>query len=166
MHKQIEQHYVENFDKFVKIYTNRAGSVWNAEDIVQDAFDLAMRYQSSFDPSRQSLGGWFNGILNNSLRLFKKKERLLGMSVEYSEDIEDSLDDNLADCELEDNLLKAILLDIEKKPEVLRQALYLYMFKQYKPREIAQIVDMSNTYIRTTVKEFKQEMRKKYGDVI
>jgi DNA-directed RNA polymerase specialized sigma24 family protein len=83
------------------------------------------------------------------------------MSVEYSEDMEEAL----PAMEWEDNLIKEVLKEMDKKPEEVRQALYLYIFKQYKPREIAQVVNMSNTYIRTSVKEFKQEMRKKYGDL-
>jgi len=162
MYEIIEQHYIENFDKLVKRYANRAGSVWNAEDVVQDSFDRAMRYSDSFSPERQEFGAWFNMILNNALRDFKRDDRLLGMSVEYSEE----LDEVEPLLEWEGYLLESINDDINAKSVQVRQALYLYIFKQYKPREIEQVVDMSNAYIRTSVKEFKQEMRAKYGDVL
>jgi len=170
MNKQIEQHYAENFDKLVKRFSHRAGGVADAEDVVQEAFALALKYKDSFNPDnvygekghKTEFGGWFNGILNNSLKLYKKKERLLGMSVEYSED----MDELVPLMEWEDNLIEAVKKDIARKPEQVRQALWLYIFKQYKPREIAQVVEMSNAYIRTSVKEFKQEMRAKYGEVV
>lgn len=162
MHKLIENHYRENFGKLVKIFANRAGGAYNSEDVVQEAFERAIRYQNSFDPERQEFGGWFNGIINNSLREFKIAERRLGMGVEYNED----MDDVIPLMEWEEDLIENVKEDIAKKPEAVRQALYLYIFQQYKPREIAQIVDMSNAYIRTSVKEFKQEMRKKYGEVV
>ena len=170
MHKQIEQHYEENFDKLVKRFSHRAGGIQNAEDVVQEAFCLALRYKDSFNPDnvygeaghRTEFGGWFNGILNNSLKLFKKKERLLGMSVEYSED----MDELIPLMDWEENMIEAIKKDIARKPEQVRQALWLYIFKQYKPREICQVVDMSNTYVRTSVKEFKQQMRAKYGEIL
>lgn len=162
MRKQIEQHYAKHFDRLVKVYSNRAGGIWHAEDVVQEAFSRALKYQNSFDPDKQAFGGWFNGILNNSLREYKAKERLLGMSVEYTED----MDDLTPLMEWEDDLINAVKADMARKPEQVRQALWLYFFRQYKPREIAQVVEMSNTYIRTSVKEFKQEMRKKYGDIL
>lgn len=162
MHKQIRQHYAENFDKFVKRYANRAGGIHDAEDVVQEAYTRALKYGNSFDPTVQEFGGWFNSILNNALRDHKKDERLLGMSVEYKEEF----DDLTPLLEWEDNLIAEIKKDVARKPAQVRQAIWLYIFKQYKPREIAQVVDISNAYIRTAVKEFKQEMRKKYGDVL
>jgi len=169
MQKQIEKHYVENFDKLVKRFSYRAGGIPNAEDVVQEAFTLALKYKDSFNPDskhrgvdKAEFGGWFNGILNNALRLYKRKEQLLGMSVEYQED----MDEAAPLMEWEGDLIDAVKKDIARKPPQIRQALWLYLFKQYKPREICQVVDMSNAYVRTSVKEFKQEMRAKYGKIL
>ena len=162
MHKKIEQHHRESFDRLVIVYSHRAGGKWAAEDVVQEAFSRALKYRNSFDETKQEFGGWFNGILNNSLREYKHKERLLGMSVEYTEE----MDELTPLLEWEDNLISAVKKDIDGKSEQVRQALWLYLFRRYKPREIAQVVEMSNTHIRTTVKEFKQEMRAKYGDIL
>ena len=162
MKKLIEQHYLDNYKRMVKILTNRAGSVQNAEDVVQNAFELALRYSGSFSPSIQPLGAWFNSIMNNALRKFKAEERRLGMSVEYNED----LDEPCSMLEWEGDMAKAILKEIERKKLPLRQVLYLYFFKGYKPREIVCITDLNNNYVRMSVNEFKHLMRAKYGEVV
>lgn len=163
MYKEIEQHYIDNRRMLVKVMTNRAGSVENAEDIVQEAFARALRYRSSFSVYKKELRAWINAILNNTLRDFKIDERRMGMSVEYSED----MDEPCPLHEWESDMVNAIYSDIlKKKSTVLRQVLYLYFFKGYKPREIAQVVDTSNGYVRMSVNEFKHLIRDKYGNVL
>lgn len=162
MHSKIEQHHLDNFDRLVIVFSHRAGGRWNSEDVVQEAFTRALKYSNSFDEDKQEFGGWFNGILNNALRDYTKDVRLLGMSVEYTED----MDELIPLLEWESDLIDAVKKDIERKSEGIRQALWLYLFRQYKPREIAQVVDMTNAHIRTAVKEFKQENQKKYGAIL
>jgi RNA polymerase sigma factor (sigma-70 family) len=158
----IEAHYNKNFGKFVKILSNRAGSVHNAEDVVQESFYRALKYRKSFNPELEELGAWFNKIMNNALRNSKLNERRMGMSVEYTEDMDEVVDL----LEWEEDMIKQVKADINSRPEQVRQVLQLYIFQQYKPREIAQVLDMSNGYIRTIAKDFKIEMREKYGDVL
>lgn len=162
MYKIIEQHYAKNYKHLVKILSNRAGGVPNAEDVVQEAFTRALKYHKSFNPDTQEIGAWFNSILNNALRNSKLAERRMGMSVEYVEEMDEVVDLQ----EWEGDMVKNIKDDVASKPAQVRQVLQLYLFKQYKPREIAQVLDMSNAYIRTIAKEFKQECREKYGEVI
>ena len=162
MYKEIEQHYIDNRRMLVKVMTNRAGSVENAEDVVQEAFARALRYRNSFSVYKHDLRAWINGILNNTLHDFKIGERRMGMSTEYRED----MDEPCPLMDWEDDMIEAAKADIECKPVLVRQALHLYFFKGYKPREIAQVVEMSNGYIRTSVKEFKQQCRKKYGSIL
>ena len=142
--------------------SNRAGGIPNAEDVVQEAYCRALQYRRSFDPDTQELGAWFNKILINALRNAQSAERRLGMSVEYTEDMDEIVD--LLDWE--DDMIKAIKRDVARKGEVVRQVLQLYLFNQYKPREISQVLDISNAYVRTIAKEFKIELRAKYGEVL
>lgn len=159
MNKLLEKFYRENRFRLVKIMSNRAGSVSNAEDVVQDAFERALKYSNSFQPEKQKLGAWFNTILNNALRDFKVNERRMGMSVEYDE----RKDEGDFVLELEEDILESVKKDIAEKSYPLSRALYLYFFCQYKPRDIVQVLPISNTYVRTGVKEFKQQMSSGYG---
>jgi RNA polymerase sigma factor (sigma-70 family) len=162
MYETIEEYYKEHRRRLVQVVNKRAGGVENAEDVVQIAFERALKYKNSFNPNHSDFEGWLVSILNNSLRAYKADERLMGMSVEYKEE----LDERIEATELEGNLAKVILKEIEAKPFPMRQALYLYFIKQYAPREIVQVLDMTNGYIRFSVHEFKKELREKYGDVL
>lgn len=162
MKKMIEEFYLRERRRLVKVVSNRAGGVENAEDVVQTAFERALRYRRSFDPNHKEFEGWFVTILNNALRDFKADERLLGMSVEYKEE----LDERIELTDIEGDLAEAILMEIEKKSFPVRQALFLYFVKQYTPREIVQILDMTNGYVRISVHDFKKELRKKYGGIV
>ena len=162
MNKQIEQHFIENRVMYLKVLVHRAGTPEGAEDVIQDAYERALRYKGSYRSSGKPFTTWFNAILNNALRDYKAKERRLGMSVEYDESLDEGV--SLQDCEEE--TVEQIRLEVSRKKFPVRQALHLYFFKQYKPREIAQVLEMTNGYIRTSVKEFKQQMRAKYGSVV
>jgi RNA polymerase sigma factor (sigma-70 family) len=162
MYETIEEYYLENRRRLVQVVANRAGGVENAEDVVQIAFECALKYKNSFNPEWCEFEGWFVAILNNALRRYKAEERLLGMSVEYRED----LDERTELTDLEGDLAAAVLREIKAKAFPVRQALYLYFIKQYAPREIVQVLDMSNGYVRVVVHEFKRELREKYGDAL
>jgi len=162
MYKLIEQHYIENAHRLVTLLSNRAGGIPNAEDVVQESYTRALRYRKSFNPDEQELGAWFNKIMNNALRNAQQAERRLGMSVEYTEDMDEIIDL----LEWEEDMVSNIKKDVASKNTVVRQVLQLYLFNQYKPREIAQVLDMSNAYVRTIAKEFKIELRAKYGEVL
>src|SRR3972149_7707806 len=159
MKKKIEKFYVDNRSRLVNIVYNRVGGAAQAEDVVQDAFERALRYNRSFEPDKQLLGAWFNTILSNALRDFQRSERLMGMSVEYVEE----MDEAAPMLEWEGNMLDIVQDEIKARSVFVRQALFLYFFKQYKPREIAQILDISSNYISVCVNQFKKEMADKYG---
>lgn len=68
----ITQHYKDNYRRLIKRMTFRAGTEWDAEDVVQEAYARALRYQDSFDGT--NFDRWFNTILNNALREHKNNE--------------------------------------------------------------------------------------------
>jgi RNA polymerase sigma factor (sigma-70 family) len=162
MYKLIEKHYREHSKKLVQVLSNRAGGIHNAEDVVQESYCRALKYRRSFDPNTQEFGAWFNSIMNNALRCAKRDERRLGMSVEYTEDMDETVDL----LEWEEDLVESIKRDVATKNETIRQVLHLYLFCQYKPREISQVLDISKAYVRTIAKDFKKELRAKYGEVL
>lgn len=157
----IEKHYAENYKKFVKTILRRAGSWENAEDIVQESYSRALQYTSSYDQSRP-FDGWFITILNNTLRRYKSDERKLGMSTEYEEERDEGfvLDDWAGD------LIVRISQDIHKQPDPYRDIYRLYFLKQYTPREIVMVLDVTSDTVRSAVKRFKKVLEVKYGKTL
>lgn len=154
-YKEIEQFYQDNYNRLVKILTHRAGSPENAEDVIQESFTRAMTYWSSFDPERQELGAWFNTIMNNTLRTYKRDERSGGTFVELEEEHHESF------CLSETNqdTIQRIKDAIASKSGDDRDILDLYFLKQFKPREIMCVVETNNKRISYLVNQFKLEMQ-------
>jgi len=60
---------------------SQTGSPQDAEDLVQTVFSRAIKYQTSYDGSRQ-LGAWLRGIARNVLREYWRKQKRLPVFVE------------------------------------------------------------------------------------
>ena len=152
----IEQYYKDKHDMLVKRYTRRAGTVQDAEDLVQEAFYRALKYQASFDQSRHELSTWMGGILNNCLRDFKRYQ-MGGPEMDYKEE-------PVADPDLHwvKEMQGKVREEIEKKSGNLRDVLHLYFNLGYKPREIVQTLDVRNGTVRQSVWEFKKLLRERY----
>lgn len=81
MREQIEQFYLANHDLYVKRLSRKAGSVQNAEDIVQEAFLRALFYADSYAAREdQDMEKWFNSILRRALVDFMRVETKQGMT--------------------------------------------------------------------------------------
>lgn len=154
----IESFYKANFDRFVKRMKNRAGNLHAAEDIVQEAFARALRYQDSYDPTFP-FEGWFNRILNNSLKNYKNMEK--GHSCEEFD--EEELDGT--DCRMmNQNLWKCVQEEIAQYDDEHYEILSLYFEHQYQPRDICKVVDMKYKTVETFLQRFKNMIKDKYGE--
>lgn len=158
--QELEQFYKDNFDRLVVQYSRRAGSVENAEDVLQEAFYRALRYHDSYNPEIRSFETWFNSIAKRALYDLKRENMRQGMTVLMEEALVEDVTEldgyvqRLAG-EIED-LIKA-----KRNPEH-RSILYLYFIRNYKPSDIVNVVDTSNKTIRQTVWRFKNEVKDKY----
>jgi RNA polymerase sigma factor (sigma-70 family) len=160
MNKTLEQFYIENRELLLKRLYHRAGSAENAEDVLQEAFCRALKYWNSFNPNTQEIGAWFNTIMNNSLRTFKRDERSMGTFVEY----EDELTEGYEMSQTSGDMFKRIEAEINKFKGENRSALHLYFIKGYKPREVRDVLDIQYKTLEKLFSRFKHDMREKYGD--
>ena len=160
MNKLLEQFYIENRALLLKRLYHRAGSAENAEDILQESFSRALKYGNSFNPNTQELGAWFNTIMNNALKSFKRDERSMGTYVEYEEELSESYEMSQTDGDL----VERIKGEIELEPNPAKDILYLYFVKEYRPREIREVLDIPYKTMENVLTRFKSEMRYKFGD--
>jgi len=148
-----------NYNELIKRVSFRAGSPENAEDIVQEAFVRALKYWNSYDPEKKELGAWFNSILNNALRAFKKDERLYGMCDEFNEEEVDGV----VLSQTESGLRKFIDRAISERPSNIADVLHLYFILGYKPREIVEVTDADAAFVSRMVYNFREELKEKIG---
>ena len=145
---------------YLKRLYHRAGSPENAEDILQEAFTRALKYKTSFNPNTQELGAWFNTILNNALKTFKRDEKSMGTYVELDEEIGEGYEMS----QTSGDMFKRIENEVECYKGDTKQALFLYFLKGYSPRDIKAVVDLSYKALEMIFRRFKCKMRDKYGD--
>lgn len=148
----IKQYYKDNFDHHVKRIYARNKDIMAAEDVVQDAFERAMKFFHTFDQTKD-FGGWFNTILNNAYKDAVKDKRMQGMVVEFDENLNEPVP--LPDLKEESLLQKRL----EKLPNTQRQICHLYFNCGLQPREIAQIVESSPRTCAKVVSLFKTQIR-------
>lgn len=160
MNKILEQFYNENRELLLKRLYHRAGSAENSEDVLQEAFCRALKYWHSFNPHTQELGAWFNTIMNNSLKDFKRDERSMGTYVEY----EDELTEGYEMSQTSGDMIKRIEAEINRYSGSNKDALYLYFLRGFKPREVRDVVNIQYKALEKLCSRFKHEMREKYGD--
>jgi RNA polymerase sigma factor (sigma-70 family) len=151
----LEKYYLDNFEYLKKKIKNRAGTIWNAEDIIQESFYRAIKYWSSFDQERGRIDTWFGTILNNTLKDYMKSDRLLGMAYEIDEDkiepVEVDWDELTKDRDV-DSILAG-------KVGFRKQVLELALKFHYNTQEIAQLTDGNKHTISQYLWEFKQELK-------
>ena len=156
----IELYYQEERKNLINKVKRRAGGEVNAEDVVQEAFTRALKYQNSFDETKRPFEAWFNTILNNALRDFQRQERLYGMNIELDEEKIDGVDMKEIRGVVKGEIRKLIHNQPEPKATILR----LHFNKGYRTREIVDVVDVPLGTVFTTINRFKQEVEKVYAE--
>ena len=152
----LEKYYMDNKDTLIKKIKNRAGTEWNAEDIVQEAFLRAWKYWPSFDKDIGAIDPWFGIILNNTLKDYMKADRLLGMAYEIDEDklepVENDWDSITKDRDIDS--LTAHYSGLRK--EVITLALKY----NYSVQDIAAVTNAKRHTISQYLWEFRRELKK------
>jgi len=155
----IERHYKINQEALVKKLTGVSGSRENAEDIVQEAYTRALKYQSSLNAVKGAdFNKWFSKILRNAMNKHFSDEKQRGM-VRTQVMIDSQV--NL-DLDYHRKFLEEIGQMIEKKAENQAYILNLFFFHQYKPSDIAELVPESNEAIRQIIYRFRKELKEMY----
>lgn len=161
MKEMIEKYYSEQYSTLVKRFTNRAGSVWNAEDVVSEGFVRALTYADSYNPEKREIGAWINAIMNNALKNFKQSERLMGMSVGFDELKNDGIPmGELASVCRRDIYNMITEESVDNNVEILD----LYFRNNYTPKDIQEVLDIPRGTVLSTITRFVRKVKDRYED--
>jgi len=160
MLKILEKFYIENRLLLVKRLANRAGSIENAEDVLQESFTRAIKYRAHFDPDKRELGAWFNTIMNNALKDFKRDDRLGGMVITYEEGMEEAYEMSQTDYDMANRISKAI----SNRDANTRSVLHLYFEKECRVGEIKEILGIPYKTVESIIYRFKADMSDEFGE--
>lgn len=152
----IENHYRLNREKLVKRMAFRAGSDNYAEDIVQEAYERAIRYAVSFNGA--DMDKWINMILNNCLRDFKNIEN------GHTTDMFDEEEAQGIDCpHYSMHVMREVYELIETKALVHQEILNLHFKYEYSPIDISRLTEHSYANCHKVIARFRQELRELYS---
>ena len=126
----------------------------DAEDVLQEAFLSAFKNLRSFK-GESSFGAWLKKIVVNSSINHVKKNRILytqlnGHDVEHETDIKDN------ELILEIDRIKEA---VQQLPDGFRTVLSLYLFEGYDHREIAEILDISESTSKSQYNRAKKRLK-------
>ena len=131
------------------------GSVEAAEDVLQDAFTEAFRMLHTYRYD-SAFGAWLKRIVvNRSINEIKRKKA----DLVYLEDMGQFNNDTHNDEELNEISVPAIKKAMEQLPQGNRVIFSLYLLEGYDHREIAQILNTSESNSKSQYMRAKQKIR-------
>lgn len=139
------------FNTSLRIVNNRS----DAEDVLQESFIAAFKLEN-FDYT-STFGAWLKRIvINKSIDLLRKK-RLTVV------DMDDAVVDNSPEMEQPDEAalqlrVEAIKQAIIKLPSGYRTVLSLFLFEGYDYEEIGEILNISDSTVRTQYHRARQKL--------
>lgn len=153
----IEKHFKHNKDWYVKKILRRAGSIQNAEDIVQEAYYNVLKYSHKFIPG-MDFNAWFYRVLGNCLKRYKRMEHS-----GHDEFGEDCLANECVDPMYFEEVNRRIYDAIQREErEDVREVLSLYFIYDFHFREINEISRLSYRNIVFHISKFRKELKEGY----
>mgnify|MGYP005811778443 CR=1 FL=1 len=147
------------YDRYNRAMFNTAlritGSRSDAEDVLQDSFIDAFTQLQSFE-HRASFGAWLKQIVVfKSIRLLKKRKVRL---VESEDELNDQASDDTAEEQSIEFTVASIKQAVQVLPDGYRTVLTLYLFEGYDQDEIADILQVAPSTVRSQYKRGKQKL--------
>lgn len=132
------------------------GNEMDAEDVLQESFVSAFRNLKSFKGSA-SFGSWLKRIvINNAINLVRKR-RLDFQSVDEKEDVQAYVEDTRGEDVSYD--LALVKEGISRLPDGYRMVLTLYLIEGYDHKEIAQILEITESTSKSQFNRSKKKLR-------
>ena len=147
------------YDRYSKAMYNTAirivGKTADAEDVLQEAFTDAFMQIKSFE-KKSTFGAWLKQIVVFKSISFLKKQRLVFSDLENTgKDFADEEELNEENIWFTVDIIKQ---KIQQLPDGYRTVLSLYLMEGYDHEEIAEILNVTHTTVRTQYIRAKQKL--------
>jgi len=146
--------FMEIFDKYqcdvYRLIYSYTLNVQDTEDILQRTFIKLYRNIDKFNSSNEDVKKWlFRVAINDSKNMLKSMWRMKKVNLEDY--------DNIAGADKDNNNLLKSLNHVGIK---YRVPLYLYYFEGYSIKEIAELMNLSESGIKSRLKRGKEKLKK------
>jgi RNA polymerase sigma-70 factor (ECF subfamily) len=138
------------------IVIRMVGKAEDAEDVIQDTFIKVFNSLGSFRKD-STLGAWIKRIAINSALNFLKKEKRT-QTVQLDERFNESPEE---DVEVTSISMKRIHNAIKSLPDGSRAVLTLFLLEGYQHKEIASILDITESTSKTQYRRGKQLLKER-----
>jgi RNA polymerase sigma-70 factor (ECF subfamily) len=160
--------YQDHFDGLLRFVAYSTGDVGVAEDVVQEAFALALVGLHKFD-GRSAFSTWMRGIAANLIRKhWRKKQRrtrayarLGELAERIGQCREDAPDQNV----LRDHRAEALLAGLETLPHHLREAFLLSDVHGLPAAEAGEHLGISAGNVRVRAARARARLRERFEDL-
>jgi RNA polymerase sigma factor (sigma-70 family) len=129
-------------------------TVADAEDVLQDSFTDAFMQLSSFE-NRSTFGAWLKQIVVYKSIEHLKKQRMNFVDMEKAEDLPEENEKDEAEISYTVNIVRQKMQGL---PDGYRTVLSLYLFEGYDHEEIAEILGVAQSTVRTQYIRAKQKL--------
>jgi len=156
--------YRDSFKIQVSVINKKVGNIQLAEDIVQESYIKAIKYESSYDPTMSKINTWFNKIMFNTLRNHTKGVRLDSLDCDTEGvPLSETLPEELSYTKIQENL-NLIRHEISMmRSAKSRDMLRLYYIKGYHTGEIAESMSIKQSSVTSCCHRFRVKLNDKYG---
>jgi len=155
------------YERYSKAMFNTALRIVNktadAEDVLQDSFTDAFMQLSSFE-HKSTFGAWLKQIVVFKSITLLKRQRISFVDIEKVEDLPEEKELDETDTWYTVDMIKQTM---QQLPDGYRTVLSLYLFEGYDHEEIAEILGVAQSTVRTQYIRAKQKLLKllKKGEV-
>lgn len=153
----IQEHYIKNRQKLAKKMGFRAGSPEAGEDVVQTAYERALRYRKTCDS--EGFDRWFSTVLNNSLRDYKREENG-HPSLEFVEEEAEGE----ACTSVTQHVWRDVYTLIDQQSPPHKEILLLHFKQEYSPVDISRITEYSYAQIHQVILRFKNRLKELFRE--
>jgi RNA polymerase sigma factor (sigma-70 family) len=131
------------------------GKVPDAEDVLQEAFTDAFVQLKTFE-HKSTFGAWLKQIVIFKSINFLKRQRFA--FTELNENVHDAVEENDINEEEIWFTVEGIKSKLKELPDGYRTVLSLYLLEGYDHEEIAEILNITHSTVRTQYSRAKQKL--------
>lgn len=149
--------YENLYNLYVKAMLNISFRIVNdkdeAEDIFQEAFLKSVKNIKNFE-NETAYASWLKRVIINTSINFVRKKKIEFLTMEEAESVEDE-EDKIDDLIYDINIIKACISEL---PDGYRIILTLYLFEDYRHKDIATTLNISEGTSKSQYNRAKKKL--------
>lgn len=156
LEKQIEDHIIQDKEKYYRIAFSYVKNVEDALDIVQESIYKAMSTIESLKNPMYIKTWFYRIVVNTSLDLLRKQKKVVVIDKEVLDTHDLGTIDTYTNVDLERAL--------DELPDYYRTIIILRFFEDLTIKEIAQVLDQNVNTVKTHLYKTLEKLRIKMND--